>query len=39
MLIYEILKGGVFEPTHIEATGQAFETVCNGLELSNRDDP
>lgn len=39
MSIYEILKGGVFEPKHIEAMGQAFDAVCSGLELSNRDDP
>jgi hypothetical protein len=39
MAIYEILKGGVFEPKHIEAMGQAFEAVCSGLELTNRDDP
>jgi hypothetical protein len=39
MPIYEILKGGVFEPKHIEAMGLAFETVCSGLELTKRDDP
>jgi hypothetical protein len=39
MPIYEILKGGVFEPKHVEAKGQAFEAVCSGLELTNRDDP
>jgi hypothetical protein len=39
MPINEILKGGVFEPKHIEAMGQAFEAVCSGLELTNRDDP
>jgi hypothetical protein len=39
MPIYEILKGGAFEPKHIEAMGQAFEAVCSGLELTNRDDP
>jgi len=39
MLIYEILKGGVFEPKHIEAMGQAFEAVCSGLGLTKRDDP
>ena len=39
MPIYEILKGGVFEPKHIEAMGQAFEAVCSGLELTKRDDP
>ena len=39
MPISEILKGGAFEPTHIEAMGQAFEAVCSGLGLTNRDDP
>jgi hypothetical protein len=37
MLIYEILKGGVFDPKHIEAMGQAFAAVCIRLELTNRD--
>lgn len=39
MPIYDILKGGAFEPKHIEAMGQAFEAVCSGLGLTNRDDP
>jgi hypothetical protein len=39
MSIYDILKGGVFDPKHIEAMGQAFEAVCSGLELTNHDDP
>jgi hypothetical protein len=29
MPIYEILKGGEFEPKHIEAMGQALEAVCS----------
>jgi hypothetical protein len=39
MPIYEILKGAVFEPKHIEAMAQAFEVVCSGLGLTKRDDP
>jgi len=39
MPIYDILKGGAFEPKLIEAMGQAFEAVCSGLELTKRDDP
>ena len=39
MPIYEILKGGAFEPKHIEAMGQAFEAVCSGLGMTSHDDP
>jgi hypothetical protein len=39
MPIQEMLKGGVFDPKHIEAMGQAFEAVCSELKLTKRDDP
>jgi hypothetical protein len=39
MPIYDILKGGAFEPKHIQAMGQAFEAVCSGLGLTSPDDP
>jgi hypothetical protein len=39
MPIYEILKGGGFEPEHIKAMEQTFKAVCSGLGITKCDDP